>query len=469
MELRSPKCVCTLTLLENAPYRPGMAVQARDTAVAPATRPPGLLHRSRVPLILLTAVLAVDQADRYLLSSVFPLLKDDFGLSDGQLGSLSAAFLLVATAGSVPFGILVDRTVRTRIAAWGAALWSVAMLATGLATSYSGLFLSRMGLGVAESSYTPASFSLLTDYYPVEQRSRVLGIYQVGSVLGFLGLPLGGLIATHWGWRAAFDLYALTGFLVALLVWRLREPARGAADGLRAAAATRDGRPIVPRSPFAVMPTLPAFRYVLRTPSVTISLLTNALAVFFTSGLAIAAATFLARYHHLSLTEATAATSLLAVGAIVGMIWGGRLGDRLVARGRPAGRVEVAAAAQVVGVVLLVPAFAVHGTAAMLVLFAAGAVTLTMPNAPLAALRADVIHPDLRGRAAAVQAVLFAGAAAASPLVIGLISDAIGLRGALLVVLPLMGVGGIALALLGPRFVVPDRRRMQASLMDSPP
>src|SRR3954451_6819084 len=272
MELRSPKCVCTLTLSENAPYRPGMAVQARDTAVAPATRPPGLLHRSRAPLILLTAVLAVDQADRYLLSAVFPLLKDDFGLSDTQLGSLSAAFLLVATAGSVPFGILVDRTVRTRIAAWGAALWSVAMLATALATSYPGLFLSRMGLGVAESSYTPASFSLLTDYYPVETRSRVLGIYQVGSVLGFLGLPLGGLIATHWGWRAAFDLYALMGFVVAALVWRLREPARGVSDGMRVVEV-----PTVPRSQFAVMPAWPAFRYVLRIPSVTISLITNAL------------------------------------------------------------------------------------------------------------------------------------------------------------------------------------------------
>jgi MFS family permease len=214
------------------------------------------------------------------------------------------------------------------------------------------------------------------------------------------------------------------------------------------------------------MPAWPAFRYVLRTPSVTISLLTNALAVFFTSGLGIWATTFLVRYHHLSLTKATAATSLLAVGAIVGMIWGGRLGDRLVARGRLAGRVEVAAAAQIIGVLLLVPAFAVDSTALMLVLFAFGAVTLTMPNAPLAALRADVIHPDLRGRAAAVQAVLFAGAAAASPLVIGLISDSIGLRGSLLVVLPLMGVGGVLMAAFGRSAVEPDRRRMQASLVE---
>src|SRR4051794_31616861 len=239
---------------------------------------------SRRPLILLTAVLAVDQADRYLLSAVFPLLKDDFGLTDGQLGSLSAAFLLVATLGSLPFGILVDRTVRTRVAAWGAALWSVAMLATGLATSYAALFLARMGLGVAESSYPPASFSLLTDYYPVEERSRVLGIYQVGAVLGFLGLPIGGLIATHWGWRAAFDLYALAGFVVAMLVWRLREPPRGVADGLRERPASAGQGATGPRSRYAEMPAPAAFRYVLRIPSVTISLLTNALAIFFTSG-----------------------------------------------------------------------------------------------------------------------------------------------------------------------------------------
>src|SRR3954464_2330699 len=138
-----------------------MAVEARAPELAPPRPPTGLLRASRTPLVLLTAVLAVDQADRYLLSAVFPLLKDDFGLSDTQLGSLSAAFLLVATAGSVPFGILVDRTVRTRIAAWGAALWSVAMLATGLATSYPGLFLSRMGLGVPPARYTPAAFSPL--------------------------------------------------------------------------------------------------------------------------------------------------------------------------------------------------------------------------------------------------------------------------------------------------------------------
>jgi MFS family permease len=415
------------------------------------------------PLLLLTGVLAVDQADRYLLSAVFPLLKDEFDLSDTRLGTLSAAFLLVATLGAVPFGVLVDRTTRTKVAAWGAALWSLAMVWTGLATSYVGLFVARMGLGVAESSYTPASFSLLADYYPVDKRSRVLGIYQVGAVIGFVGLPLGGLVASHWGWRAAFHLYAVPGFLLAVLLWRLPEPRRGVTDRVHQGLPAH-GQP----SAFSVMPAREAFLHVLRIRSFTVSLLANACAVFFTSGLGIWATTFLVRYHGMSLARATASTSLLAVGAIVGMLWGGRLSDRLVARGRVAGRVEVAAAAQVAGVVLLVPAFAVGSTPVMLVLFAVGAVTLTMPNGPLAALRADVVHPDLRGRAASVAALLSTGAAAGSPLAIGLLSDAFGLRSALLLLLPAMGLGGLVLAWFGRAASARDVTRMRQDLAGTP-
>jgi len=429
----------------------------------PAPRRPAI-RVSRVPLLVLTAVLAIDQADRYLLSAVFPLLKDDFDLSDGQLGLLSAAFLLVATVGAVPFGIVVDRARRTHVAAWGAALWSVAMVCTGLASSYGGLFLARMGLGVAEASYTPASFSLLADYYPVHERSRVLGLYQVGAVLGFLGLPLGGVVATAWGWRAAFHLFALPGFALAVLLWRLPEPLRGVTDRAHAGL-----DPAEHRSVYAQLPARAAFAHVLRIPSFTVSVLANSLAIFFASGLGIWATTFLVRYHHLSLPRATAATSLLAVGAIIGMIWGGRLGDRLVDRGRPAGRVEVAAAAQVAGVLLLVPAFSVQSTPLMLLLFGLGAVTLTMPNAPLAALRADVLHPDLRGRAASVGALLSATAAASSPLVIGLLSDRFGLRAALLVLLPVMAVGGVWLAWLGGSAVERDVARMQQELCEPEP
>jgi MFS family permease len=420
-----------------------------------------LARASRRPLALLTGVLAVDQADRYLLSAVFPLLKDDFQLSDARLGLLSAAFLLVATLGAVPFGVLVDRTSRTKVAAWGCALWSLAMVWTGLATSYGGLFLARMGLGVAESSYTPASFSLLADYYPVQERSRILGLYQVGAVLGFLGLPLGGLVASEWGWRVAFHLYAIPGFVLAVLVWRLAEPPRGITD--------RVHQGLVPperTSSYSAMRPRAAFAHVLRIRCFTIPLLANSLAIFFTSGLGIWATTFLVRYHGLSLAKATAATSLLAVGAITGMIWGGRLGDRLVLRGRLAGRVEVAAVAQVVGVVLLFPAFAVSSTPLMLVLFALGAVTLTLPNAPLAALRADVVHPDLRGRAASVGAMLSAAAAAGSPLVIGLLSDAFGLRAALLILLPGMGLGGLWLTRLRSAAVERDVLAMRAELRE---
>ncbi len=389
-----------------------------------------------------------------------PTIKDEFRLSDTQLGLLSAAFLLVVSVGAVPFGVLVDRSSRTAVAAWGCALWSTAMVLTALTTSFGWLFAARTALGVAEASYSPASFSLLTDAYPVQERGRVLGLYQTGSALGFLGLPLGAVLATAYGWRAAFCFFALPGFVLAVLVRRLPEPPRGAQD--RAHHGVQEAPPGA--SPVAQTSGLAPFLLLLRTPTVPITLLTFALATAFTSGLGIWATTFLVRFHDLSVPQASAVASLLAVGAISGALLGGWAGDRLLARGRVTGRIHVAGWAMIGGCALLLPAFATDSTPLMVVLFGLGAVTLTVPLAPLSATRADVVHPDLRGRLASVGALLSAAAAAGSPLLLGVLSDAAGLRTALIGMLPLLLVGGVLLLVLAPRHLAADQAAMRASL-----
>lgn len=416
---------------------------------------------SRVPLVVLIAISAIDQADRYLLSTVFPLVKQEFHLSDAQLGTLSSAFVVIGAAGVVPFGILVDRTVRTRIVAWGIAIWSWAMILTGLARSYVTLFAARMFLGSAESTYGPASFSLVSDYYPVEERGRMLGYYQLGGIAGFVFLPIGGLVAGHWGWRAAFHVYAIPGFLLAVVAYRLREPERGSRD---AAHHQLDAAAVGTESAFARLRAREAFAYLLRVGTVRVTLLSMGLTTFFLSGLGIWTTTFLVRYHHMSLVHASAALSLLALGAIVGALLGGYLGDRLVRAGRSAGRLHVAGCAQLAGVVILIPAFATDSTPLMLVLFALGASTLTMPNPALGAVLAEVIHPDLRGRSAAVTSLTNVATAALSPLAFGLLSDLFDLRAAFLLTLPWMGLGGLLLLWRGPRHLPGDRDRMTRQL-----
>ncbi len=426
-----------------------------------ATQEPEPARASRVPLIVLIAISAVDQADRYLLSTVFPLVKQEFHLSDAQLGTLSSAFVVVGAAGVVPFGILVDRTVRTRIVAWGIAIWSWAMILTGLAQSYVQLFAARMFLGSAESTYGPASFSLVSDYYPVKERGRMLGFYQLGGIAGFVFLPVGGLVAGHWGWRAAFHLYAIPGFILAVVAYRLREPKRGSAD---AAHHELEDAAVGTESAFARLATRQAFAYLLRVGTVRVTLLSIGLTTFFLSGLGIWTTTFLVRYHDMSLVQASAALSLLALGAICGALLGGYLGDRLVKAGYATGRLQVAGFAQLAGVVILIPAFATDSTPLMLALFALGAVTLTMPNPSLSAVLAEVIHPDLRGRSASVTSLTNVATAALSPLAFGVLSDAFDLRVAFMLTLPWMGLGGLLLLWRGPRHLPGDHARMARQL-----
>jgi MFS family permease len=170
------------------------------------------------------------------------------------------------------------------------------------------------------------------------------------------------------------------------------------------------------------------------------------------------------RYHHLSLTSASLITSLLGIGAVAGALTGGFAGDRLVAQGVVAGRYYVAGIADLLAVALLVPAFATGSLKLMVVPFALGATMITMPTPQLSAVLADVVHPDLRGRTSAATSLVSALSTAASPLTFGLLSDRLGLRSAFLILLPLMGIGGAFLLLLGPRFLSADIKRMRAHL-----
>src|SRR5437899_11342668 len=176
--------------------------------------------------------------DRYVAASVAPMVKRELNLTDSEIGLFGTAFLLVYAIAAVPFGYWGDRGVRKNVIAVGVAIWSVATLLTGFARSYFQLFLSRAIVGIGEASYYPAGTSLLSDYFPKEQRSRVAAVWGAGSTVGIaLGFAGGGFIAEKLGWRAAFFFAAVPGLLFAVLAFQMREPLRGAAEARGAAVA----------------------------------------------------------------------------------------------------------------------------------------------------------------------------------------------------------------------------------------
>src|SRR5271169_3816347 len=182
-------------------------------------------------LLLLIAINFINYVDRQIVFPLFPFIRKDFGLTFLQLGSLATAFTLVLSLGSLPLGMLADRTSRKKVIRAGVLIWSVATFLSGLSGSFRWLLGARAMVGVGEAAYTPAGTAIISSTFPRELRARVQGLFDLGMFAGgAVGIALGGIFAQWLGWRAAFFIVGVPGLVLALLVGRLPEPPRVAAQ-----------------------------------------------------------------------------------------------------------------------------------------------------------------------------------------------------------------------------------------------
>jgi MFS family permease len=204
---------------------PSSADDAASVTPIPPTGPPKL---STWPMWLLGFVIMVDQIDQNLVRGVIDPLKEEFHLSDAKIGLLLSCFVLVNGLITVPAGYLADRWNRTRTIGHTIIVWSGITALTAAAPNYWSLVGIRSALGFGQGVTEPSAGSLLADYYPADVRGKAFSIQQVLLFLGFgLGVGLGGVIGNSLGWRWAFLIVGTPGVLVAFLVYRLKEPARG--------------------------------------------------------------------------------------------------------------------------------------------------------------------------------------------------------------------------------------------------
>jgi predicted MFS family arabinose efflux permease len=273
-------------------------------------------------LAILVVVYAVNFIDRNILSVLLQPIKEELGASDTAMGLLTGfAFAVFYTFAGIPIARLADRGSRRAIMAVGIAAWSGLTAASGLARSFAGLALARIGVGIGEASATPAAHSLISDYFPPERRTRALAIYNVGSSLGILlGLVLGGWLKEEIGWRATFAVVGLPGLLVAFGVWLgIPEPRRGLSE-------SRGDRGDAP----GLRETL---RFLGGQPSYLHVAFAAALYACPSYGLLHWAPTFLVRVHHLGYAElGWKLGPIVGISSAVGVLAAGALCDRLAKR-----------------------------------------------------------------------------------------------------------------------------------------
>jgi len=183
-------------------------------------------------LVVLTCLNFINYIDRYILPGVQEGIKGEFHVSDAAIGSLTFWFFFAYMLAAPLTGWLGDFLPRKPLIVGAALLISVVNIVTGTVHSFDSLLIRHTVLGLGEASLGVFAPALLCDFYPEEDRNRILTIFYiaipVGAALGYL---IAETVGARFGWRMPFYVSAGPGFLVALLVLLLvREPQRGESE-----------------------------------------------------------------------------------------------------------------------------------------------------------------------------------------------------------------------------------------------
>jgi predicted MFS family arabinose efflux permease len=279
--------------------------------------------RTRVLLLLLFAYI-FNFIDRNIAGVLAVPIREEFNLSDTALSQLGVAFGIFYAIIAIPIAWAADRKSRVSIISAAIALWSLFTAACGMAQNYTQLVVARMGVAVGEAGGIAPSYSLISDYFPREKRSRALAFYSLGIPIGSgLGVFFGGWLASHLSWRSAFLIVGLAGLPAALLIKLLvPEPTRGRFDASQ---------------PQAAAPAEGVASALLRNPSFWLLSFGAASGSILGYGLIFWLPSFFNRSFGLALEDVGwFYGSIVLVGGALGTWLGGSLGDR-IGPSRPGG------------------------------------------------------------------------------------------------------------------------------------
>lgn len=400
---------------------------------------------SNYVFVLLFLLYMFDYIDRSIVTSMFTSIERDWGINHTQSGLLMSAVYWAIVILTFPVSLLVDRWSRTKTIGMMAILWSLATALCALTGNYVQLFMARLLIGVGEAGYAPGGSAMISGLYPIEKRSKMMGIWNASIPLGTaIGVLLGGIIATNWGWKHAFGLVAIPGLIVAIMFLFVKDYK------------TVDLSFVDKSANRVRMERKDIMREFLSKPSIIYTYFGIAAVVFVTTSLITWLATYFQTVNGLPQAKAGTMASAVMVLALVGAPLGGILTDRW-RKTRINARLFLPMLSSLVSAVLLFLALNVfHGIAQFTVFLVMG-ITIMMFISGASAVTQDVIHPGLRATSYAIAVVVqnLLGSSMA-PLVVGNIYDSTSDIKTALEILPLVLVLGAVLFYLGSRYYGKD-------------
>jgi MFS family permease len=438
------------------------------------------------PMWVLGLVILMDETDKNIVRGLITPIKQEFGVGDLGISVMLSLALLFNGLITVPAGYLADRWNRTQAIGKTVVAWSALTAAGALSIGFPMLVGMRSLLGFGQAISEPSAASLLGDYYPPDRRGRAFSIQQVMLLAGTgLGVGIGGALGTMFGWRPALVIVAIPGLLVALLVFRMREPKRGTADMMAAIGGGQiedaEGEsPKLFEHGFAqfVKDMISGLRADLRTivniRTMRYALVGVAALLFTITAVAAWLPQYYERHLHLAEGQGEGLFALLAiVGGVPGVLVGGRVADKYAPKIQ-GGRLALPAIFLFVGTACFTGSYLIrpssYEAAAVIPAFAIQLLGLFIVTMAIPGLRAgltDAIPAHLRGAgfgAFNLVSVIFGMAAA--PFVVGAISSMFdeNLRVAFLVVSPFSFIGA-AVLFRARKFLDEDMQKIMMAVL----
>jgi MFS family permease len=329
-----------------------------------------------------------------------------------------------------------------------AIVWSLTTAVCALTGNYIQLFMARIFIGFGEAGYAPGGSALISGMYPIEKRSKMMGLWNASIPLGSaIGVTMGGIIAQSLGWKHAFGIVAVPGLIIAILFFFVNDYK------------TVDLSFIDKSNNKIKMEKKDMIREFISKPSVLCTYFGMAAVVFVTTAMIVWLPKFFETGNKLEPKIAGTMAGAVMMLALIGAPLGGFLIDKW-RKTEPRARLLFPALSTFISALLLFIAFfLLKGNGQIAVLFLFGVIIMTF-IAGAAAVTQDVIHPGLRATsyaiAVAVQNLLGSFTA---PIILGKVSDLYDIKTAM-AILPFVLLIGALLFYIGSRYYMQDMSKV---------
>lgn len=391
----------------------------------------GKLNTNAYYLLTLICIIYIfDYADRHVMSSLLPFIKQEWHIKDVDLGLLTSIVSLSIGIFSIPLSILVDRWSRKKMISLMVFVWSVATLMCAFAESYTQLLIFRCLTGLGEAAYASAAVAMISRVFPKEHRSKHIGIYNAAAPLGAgLGMFVGGYIGMLYGWRHAFGLVAAPGIILAILFLYVNDYKTVPING------NKDEE--------SILETLKSTYYsiidLLKIKTLWYIYLAYALIIGVNTSMLSWVPSYFIRFLGFDPKEAGSIAGAMAAMILVGAPLGGYISDKWSKKNENA-KLIVAAGSTIISSVALLAGFMTNNTALALTFFFTFGILTVAYLAPATSIIQEVVSPGVRAVAFGFNVMLMNLIGAfITPVFIGKLSDYIGLQHALMF-LPILGL-----------------------------